>query len=215
MIDFKTLETAGFRPAIRGMRNAYKSKGDSVPCDPLSCYDCIHEGYDGTCMYEDAERTRFIVGEKDEALCRRLIKGGPSHRKYLRQIMVWADITLPRYLWAEFDTYRAGCEKNSESTVHTIMHEEISPQLFQLDEWDPLPKEVRDYIRFIDKNRPNLRAVKQLLPESFLQTRTCMLSYETLRKMYQERHNHPLMEWTNDFVKWCESLPYAWFICEK
>ena len=52
------------------------------------------------------------------------------------------------------------------------------------------------------------RALIQLLPESWLQTRTVTMNYENLRNMYFARKNHKLQEW-NTFCDWVETLPYG------
>ena len=52
------------------------------------------------------------------------------------------------------------------------------------------------------------RALIQLLPESWLQTRTVTMSYENLRNMYFARKNHKLQEW-HTFCDWIETLPYG------
>lgn len=44
-----------------------------------------------------------------------------GHNKYLESIQLWFDINAPRYWWSEFDTYRVGTSKQSESTVHTLV----------------------------------------------------------------------------------------------
>ena len=48
----------------------------------------------------------------------------------------------------------------------------------------------------------------QLLPSSYNQKRTVMLSYEVLVNMYHSRKNHKLDEW-REFCKWIEGLPYS------
>ena len=57
------------------------------------------------------------------------------------------------------------------------------------------------------------RSVIQLLPESYLQTRTVMMSYAALRGMYRQRKGHKLKEWEL-FRQWVEKLPEAWMIIE-
>ena len=42
-----------------------------------------------------------LIGAKDMGLAQRLIRGGPEHRKFLRQIFVSVDITAPLY-WQTF-----------------------------------------------------------------------------------------------------------------
>ena len=45
----------------------------------------------------DHHHTLDLIGPNDMDLCRRLIRGGSEHRKFLRQIMVSVDITAPLY----------------------------------------------------------------------------------------------------------------------
>lgn len=49
----------------------------------------------------------------------------------------------------------------------------------------------------------------QLLPSSYNQKRTVMLNYEVLNNMYKSRKNHKLTEWSEVFVNWIKTLPYA------
>ena len=48
-------------------------------------------------MSADHHYTANYIGPNDMDLCRRLINGGPEHRKFLRQIIVSVDITAPLY----------------------------------------------------------------------------------------------------------------------
>ena len=57
-------------------------------------------------------------------------------------------------------------------------------------------------------------ALLQVLPMSFLQKRTCMISYAALRNMYYSRRNHKLKEW-HTFCDWIERLPYSELITGK
>lgn len=98
-----TLEVAGLIPAMHGMRNPKKS---------WHCSDTV---------WGDAHIP--IVGPKDMELAQRLINGGDCHSKFMRQIMVWVEITAPIYWWSEFDTYKVGVSRNSCSTMHTLISE--------------------------------------------------------------------------------------------
>ena len=82
MIKVENIEVFNFEGAIRGMRNPLNSwsKSDS------------HMETD----YAN-NTTKFVIGEKDLNLMRRLYKAGSEHRKYLRQIIVSMDITAPLY----------------------------------------------------------------------------------------------------------------------
>lgn len=194
-MKFEKTEVYGFESALRGMRN------------PLNSWDRSDSRWDGD---------RYVIGEADMALCRRLITGGTEHRKFLRQIFVSVDITAPIYWWSEYDTYKVGTVANSTSTMHTLSKFPIDRSMFELDPdapegWNAVISaleelrckynETKDYRYF--------RAMKQLLPSSFRQTRTCTMNYETLRAMIAQRRNHRLCEWSEDFIAWTHSLPYA------
>ena len=124
MIEFKNMDVWGFEGAIRGMRN------------PLNSWDKSDSGVCGTSV----GHKNYIIGQKDLELCQRLIKGGPEHCKFLRQIIVSVDITAPLYWWKEFDTYKVGTVANSCSTMHTIHKKPFELDDFSCDKliaWDP------------------------------------------------------------------------------
>ena len=152
-------------------------------------------------------------------LMQKLIKGGSEHRKFMRQIHVSVDITAPRYWWSEFDTYSVGVSKNSESTMHTIKKETLTIDMFtdkclsEFDEWyweswlvylNTLIKRYND-----TKNEDYFRMLKKALPEGFLQKRTVDLNYENLYNIYHQRKSHRLPEWSVEFIKWVQTLPYS------
>lgn len=64
-------------------------------------------------------------------------------------------------------------------------------------------------IKFIEtKDKRYWRALIQLLPESYNQTRTWTANYAILRNIYFQRKNHKLIEW-HEFCDWIKSLPYS------
>lgn len=222
------LEIAGIYQAMKAMRLPMKS-GDRTDsgwreCQDMSCGDCPYQS-GAVCDLFDFNDSLAIVGWKDHELSMKLIKGGNSHGKHLRLIDVWLEITAPRYLWSEFDTYKVGVDKISESTMHTILKDKVSLECFELGCTSVEDMTLRDSISEtlytiedikemgipdVDK----IRLIKKLLPESFLQTRIVKCSYEVLRKIYQERKNHRLEEWRK-FCEVLESLPYSEFITEN
>jgi hypothetical protein len=58
------------------------------------------------------------------------------------------------------------------------------------------------------KDKSYWRALIQLLPESYNQTRTWTANYAVLRNIYFARRNHKLTEW-REFCQWIETLPWA------
>lgn len=128
MIKFEHTEVMGWEAAIRGMRNPHNSwdKSDSK-------YLRQEDGH--------IIASRYEIGPNDHDLMMRLVKAGTDHRKFMRMIVVYVDVTAPLYWWKEFKTYRAGkrwgdeepdafvipsdyleydIEMNSCSTMHSI-----------------------------------------------------------------------------------------------
>lgn len=56
--------------------------------------------------YKEAKIDILSVGDKDLDLMKRLKNAGPDHRKFMRMMVVYVDITAPLYWWKEFDTYK-------------------------------------------------------------------------------------------------------------
>ena len=127
MLKIKNTEVTGWEAAIRGMRNPMNSweKSDSIFVEDGEYHDiCGSNGpYNGTVT--DTE-TFFEIGEKDFDLMTRLRNSGTDHRKFMRMITVYLDITAPMYWWKEFDTYKVGTVANSCSTMHKIHDKEFT-----------------------------------------------------------------------------------------
>lgn len=205
MIKFEYLEMDGLKAAIRGMRN---------PMDSWDYSDSFETHIENPESMNEAVFDYF-VGDKDLALMHRLCKAGTDHRKFMRMMVLYVDITAPLYWWKEFDTYKVGTVANSCSTMHKLTSKKISEEDFSIDDGllfhfvDTIVECERlrsEYVKTGDKKY--WRALIQLLPESYNQRRTVMLNYEVLANMYKSRRNHKLDEWV-DFCKWMEMLPYA------
>lgn len=135
MIKFENTEVYGWEAAIRGMRNPMNSwaKSDSGYChrDFLrDCKTCVH----GPSL-DDCWRKGYDVGPNDHDLMMRLRDAGTDHRKFMRMITVYVDITAPLYWWKEFDTYKVGTVANSCSTMHKIAEKEFTRDDFS---WEHL-----------------------------------------------------------------------------
>lgn len=71
--------------------------------------------------------------------------------------------------------------------------------------------ELRDeYIieQDIERKKMIWRKIVQLLPESWLQTRTITMNYENVLTICRQRQGHKLTEW-KQFIDWAHTLPYA------
>ena len=134
MLKIENTEVTGWEAAIRGMRNPMNSweKSDSIFVEDGEYHDiCGNNGpYNGTVT--DTE-TFFEMGEKDFNLMTRLRNSGTDHRKFMRMITVYLDITAPLYWWKEFDTYKIGTVANSCSTMHKIHEKEFTMEDFSCE----------------------------------------------------------------------------------
>lgn len=203
------------KQAIHGMRNPMNTWGwsDSIYIDEYG----IEEDDLNRAFYEDAE-VLYLCGPKDTSLMQSLAHAGSSHRKFMRMIPVYCDVTAPLYWWKEMDTYRMGVEKNSCSTMHKIhakpftlddfSHDMLTPDsLGALQATVDFLNEQRE--RYLEsKDKRDWYQLIQLLPSSYDQMRTMMFSYEALHKIWHERKDHKLNEW-HMFCQWIETLPLA------
>lgn len=133
---------------------------------------------------------------------------GGGHNKFLESITMALDIRAPRYWWQEFDTYRVGMTKQSESTIHTITKRKIEATDFEeLDENSPVLKELnalRENYIAADARGDNpareaiFRQIKNILPEGYKQRRIVVTNAMSLKNMLAQRSNHRLKEW-HDF----------------
>lgn len=128
MLKIENTEVFGWEHAIRGMRNPMNSweKSDSciVDCDgECSSCDAYELGSDEYCTLPLGEN--IVIGPNDRELMVKLAKAGTDHRKFMRMITVYLDITAPLYWWKEFDTYKVGTVANSCSTMHKIAAKEF------------------------------------------------------------------------------------------
>ena len=160
MLKIEKTEVVGWEAAIRGMRNPMnsweQSDSDYRPILCKRCDNCMSyqlEKWDDCAQCEVEQQTKahdgFMIGPNDLDLMTRLRNAGTDHRKFMRMIIVYVDITAPLYWWKEFKTYRAGrkfgddepdiidegyleydIEMNSCSTMHKIAAKEFTLEDF-------------------------------------------------------------------------------------
>lgn len=243
MIEIENTSVFGWEPAIRGMRNPMNSwdKSDSIFLELDGGWYNIHGDFvdlpaDAKIEFEDD----VFIGPNDHELMMKLRDAGTDHRKFMRMIVVYADITAPLYWWKEFDTYKVGTVANSCSTMHKIQEKEfvlddfshehlIDEPIYVRDGFDSKEERVipscllNDIITILNACRNKFIETKdkkywwqmiQLLPTSYNQRRTVMLNYEVLANIYEARKNHKLDEWRS-FRKWIDYLPYSELITGK
>ena len=231
MLKIENVEVVGWEHAIRGMRNPKNSweKSDSE-------FGVMYDDTPGSIEVENDDIWFSYIGPNDQKLMMTLRNAGTDHRKFMRMIVVYVDITAPLYWWKEFDTYKVGTVANSCSTMHKIHAKVFTRDDFSsehvmciCDKETPAiyhpsgntalaPIDILDMsIMMLNRARDLYLQTKdkqywwqmiQLLPTSYNQKRTVMLNYEVLANMYKSRKDHKLDEW-HTFCKWIETLPYS------
>lgn len=83
--------------------------------------------------WDRSDTSGVDIGDADLDLLKRLRKAGTDHRKYLRMIPVWMDITAPLYWFKEFSTYKVGTVANSCSTMYRLTHKKFEMSDFSFD----------------------------------------------------------------------------------
>lgn len=240
MLKIENVEVLGWEAAIRGMRNPMNSweKSDSGwSSDWPYIIDPSVKGH----IFVDSDDENYMelaIGPNDQNLMMTLRNAGTDHRKFMRMITVYLDITAPLYWWKEFDTYKVGTVANSCSTMHKIHAKEFTledfscehldiyrehvmyaPTEYHFSSMDLLKLEI-DVLNQCRENYLKTRAKSdwwqmiQLLPSSYNQKRTVMLNYEVLANMYKSRKDHRLDEW-HTLCDYIEQLPYSELITGK
>ena len=191
-MKIETIEVAGFAGALTALRLPFgkevRSKIENYCETHLDFIDMDVEQTEGTYevtmkgLLKFTSNTSIAIDKKDLSLMQTLVKRGDEHAKVVRGINVWAKITAPVYFWAEAECYRAGHERlASESTMHIDCRGLTGQELQRAKAQIPMGKEL---------------------------TKVDMFSYQTLRRIVVQRHNHRLPEW-HVFVDWIKTLPLS------
>lgn len=162
------LEEAGHELAIMGMAYSYKDRQLDV--------------------------SEWWGGQFVKALKRSVKLSGMDggHNKFLESIVVWIDIEASRAFWSEFDTYRVGTTKQSESTMHTLAKR--GPVADDFEEGTD-PRMVEQFYQIWMGAKGDINTLKMNLPEGFLQRRLVCTNYKVLRNIIAQREGHRLKWW--------------------
>ena len=225
MLKIENAKVVGWEEAIRGMRNPMNSWAKS---DSGWDYDYFNTTDYVSGLFIDCDGDgSYILGPNDAGLMMKLRNCGTDHRKFMRMITVYMDITAPLYWWKEYDTYKVGTVANSCSTMHKISAKEFtlddfSHEHLQEDSIAVLESVIhtmnvhREWFneKALDDPKIDWWQMIQLLPSSYNQRRTVMLNYEVLANMYKSRKNHKLDEWRT-FCEHIKTFPYSELITGK
>jgi len=218
-MKIELLETAGWYTVFKNLRQSY-SLDTRSECKHNTAWQHFNNNETKSSIWNKSE---VEFDNKDLQLLSTLVKRGDSHSKIIRGLQTYVEITAPRYWWMEFLTYNIGVLElnptidwvslNSESTMHTLSKQELQPSMVTEDVYNDTIQ-AYNYSRMdtMDNNISKekiLKRCKANLPEGYLQTRTFQVSYQAWRRVYQQRHDHKLEEWSKDMIEFIESLPFS------
>jgi hypothetical protein len=167
-MEVKVLEEAGYDQALRGMAYSYKDRA-----------------LDSSLWWEGQR-------EKGEKRAKALADKDGGHNKFLESIQVWIDVEGSRAFWSEFDTYRVGVTKQSESTMHTLSKRAPRYADFEVGTPEPI---INAFMQIWVEYKTDIVTLKHSLPEGFLQRRIVCTNYKSLRNIIAQRTNHRYKLW--------------------
>ncbi len=118
-----------------------------------------------------------------------------GENKFLRSIQVWLDITAPRFVLTELDTYKISTVRLSASTIHTLSKRPLTQEDFEYPIAASTLENVNEKIKQFNNKKISLAEMKNELPEGFLQRIVLSCNYANLQNMYMQRKNHKLPQW--------------------
>lgn len=146
--------------------------------------------------------------EKVAKVMERLKFKETGENKFLEHIETWWSIILPRYAWAQVDTYRIGISKQSGSTMHSLLSILRQKDLDWLEYFEDHPTSDTKTILLQSAKDSNKLKAKKNLPESFLQEREVKMSYKVIRHMFTQRIQHELPHWKFLFRQILDQVNY-------
>lgn len=180
-MKIETLEIAGLRGVLEALRLPFNREPRSKSEFKWSD-GVLSDGLSAEGMLRVMYMTSLKIDQRDIDLMRTLVRRGDEHAKAIRGIVVYARITAPVYFFVEEETYRCGRERlSSESTMHGVAKGLTGDELVR---------------------------VKSELPMGTELSKVDFFSYQCLRRIVMQRHDHRLPEW-HQFVDWVRTLPFA------
>lgn len=152
MLKTENTDVVGWEHAIRGMRNPMNSWEKS---------DSYWGLWEDESPINPSDEPFFFVGPNDLDLMVRLRKAGADHRKFMRMLTVYVDITAPLYWWPEYDTYKVGTVANSCSRMHKLLGRPFEVSDFSFDRLAGYKREVAQFRPPVDEETEVWRKINE------------------------------------------------------
>ena len=183
----RVLCEAGFKEALFGLSLSYRT------LTPLEI--------NGTKRYFDDDQHFLKLCKIAETLAFK--QGG--HNKFLESMQVWLLIRGSLSFWKQFDTYRVGTTKQSESTMHTLRKRVLTENDFTKETFC-IPTITQNFS--IDEMRDSL-------PSGFLECRVVNTNYKTLQNIIHQRKNHKSKKWNTFIEMLLKQVKFPQFLIKK
>ena len=183
----RVLCEAGFKEALFGLSLSYRT------LTPLEI--------NGTKRYFDDDQHFLKLCKIAETLAFK--QGG--HNKFLESMQVWLLIRGSLSFWKQFDTYRVGTTKQSESTMHTLKKRELTENDFTKETF---------CIPTINQNF-SIDEMRDSLPSGFLECRVVNTNYKTLQNIIHQRKNHKSKKWNTFIEMLLKQVKFPQFLIKK
>lgn len=122
-MSLSTIGVWGFYGAALGVRRSFRNVEKCDSTIDVASY-----------VPKDGSPARFCteerLGENDLKLMKKLILRGTDEAKFARAIHAQVNIKAPLSWWKQFDTYKVGTVRLSDSTMHNILKDPITVESF-------------------------------------------------------------------------------------
>lgn len=156
----------------------------------MRIYDVVEFGFERSLKGLGRSYNQTDLGRLQE-VAKKLSPLDKGHNKFLESIVVWMEIEAPRFWWSEFDTYRVGMTKQSDSTMHTLKRQPLTQNNFEY----PITPDYLNALNSMIDNDSSIEVIKNALPDGFIQGRSICTNYKVLRHIITQRKNHRLPQW--------------------
>ena len=143
-------------------------------------------------------------------------KGGSGHDNFLKGIIVQFDFTVTNKIWVEAERYHFFDIVSSQSTMHKLKDMYLDECFIKYTD-----KRIVEIMKELQKKYNETKSKEDFYnlvyscPSGLLITAGISTNYLQLKTMYHQRKSHYLDEWSVDFVKFVNSLPYSDLITDE
>ena len=137
-------------------------------------------------------------------------KPSSGHDCFQKGIVVNVNIEADQSFWLQWERYHYQDTISSMSTMHCLTKFNLNDNLFS--EWvdkrniEILNEKIEEYNE--NPTSDNFHKVIHNCPEGIELCRRVSTNYLQLKTMYNQRKNHKMYAWSEDFTDMCEELKY-------